>query len=87
MENTSFGKFNASPHPQNHPVIVGRFLGSGELAAIFAGLELAGLLNLVRFAGESPGGTACLMSVLGHRMEAASDGIHPQNLLLICHRR
>jgi hypothetical protein len=27
------------------------------LAAIFAGLELAGLLNLVRFEGKSPGDT------------------------------
>jgi hypothetical protein len=39
MVNTSFVGFSAAPHCQDHLQAVGRFLDSGELAAIFARLD------------------------------------------------
>jgi hypothetical protein len=59
----------------------------GGLAAIFGGLESAGLLYLMRFAGESPGYTShksgCPTSVHCCGMGAASNGIHLPKLPLI----
>jgi hypothetical protein len=49
----SFGGSGISPHCQDHPAVVGRILDSG--AAIFAGLEFAGLFYLARFEGKRPG--------------------------------
>jgi hypothetical protein len=46
---------SALPTPPKPPAAVGGILGSGELAAIFAGLEFAGLLYLQHFAGKSQG--------------------------------
>jgi hypothetical protein len=46
MDNKSYG-----PHRQGHQTVIGGLLDSGGLAAMFDGLESAGLLYLVRFAG------------------------------------
>ncbi len=54
-EKPSFSRFRADPHCQNLPAVVGGILDPGRLAAIFARLEFAGLLYLVRFAGISSG--------------------------------
>ncbi len=55
MKNMSFGGSGISPHCQDHPAVVGRILDSGRFAAIFAGLEFAGLFYLARFEGKRPG--------------------------------
>jgi hypothetical protein len=57
------------------------------LAAIFAGLEFAGFLYLMRFEGKSPGyaslKSGCPTSVHRRGMGLASGGIYPQNMPLI----
>jgi hypothetical protein len=40
---------------QDHPAVLCKILDSGRLAAIFAGLEHAGVICLVHLAGENPG--------------------------------
>jgi hypothetical protein len=74
-------------HWHDYPAVLGRTLGSGRLAAIFAKLEFAGLLNLVRFAGKSPDDASSQSgrptSVHRSGMGPASGRIHPQDLPLI----
>jgi hypothetical protein len=54
---------------------VSRILIFGGLAAIFAGLEFAGLLYILRFGGERPGYTSfksgCPISIHRHGMGLA----------------
>jgi hypothetical protein len=52
MENTPIGGFSAG---LNQLAAVAEILVSGELAAIFAELEFAGLLNRQRFAAKRSG--------------------------------
>jgi hypothetical protein len=59
------GGFSARLLHRNRPGAVGGIPVFGGLAAIFAGLEFAGLLYILCFAGESPG-YASLKS--GHHM-------------------
>ncbi len=47
MENMLLGGFSTSPQGQDHPAVVGRFLGSGGFATIFTKLELTELLYMV----------------------------------------
>ncbi len=58
MENMFFSRISAGPHCQDRPAVLSGILDSGGLAAIFAGLEPAGLLYLSHFAGESPGSSS-----------------------------
>jgi hypothetical protein len=51
----SFGKFSTSLNRPNHLAAIGGLLVCGGLAATFAGLEFAGLLNRQRFAAKRPG--------------------------------
>jgi hypothetical protein len=53
-ENTSFCGFSAGLRRPNQLAAVGGILVFGGLAAIFAGLEFAGLRHQARFAGKSP---------------------------------
>jgi hypothetical protein len=55
MENTSFYGFSAGLRRPNHLAAVGGILVFGGLAAIFAKLDFAGLLNRQRFAAKRPG--------------------------------
>jgi hypothetical protein len=55
MENTPFGKFSTGLHHPNQLAASGRILVFGRLAAIFAELKFAGLLNLQRFAAKKLG--------------------------------
>ncbi len=57
MESTSSSRFNAGQHHQDYPAFLGGILDTSGLAAIFTGLESAGLPYVERFAGESPGDT------------------------------
>jgi hypothetical protein len=83
MENMSFGRFIAGPHHQDHPSALGGILDSSRLAAIFAGLEFAGLLCLQRFADDSPGNASYQssrpMPVHRHKMRTDRGKIHPHN--------
>jgi hypothetical protein len=54
-ENTPFGGFSASQRRPNQLAAVAEILVFGELAAIFAELEFAGLLNWQRFAAKRSG--------------------------------
>ncbi len=54
-ENSPFDGFSASLRRPNQLAAVGRILVFGGLAAIFAELEFAGLLNWQRFAAKRPG--------------------------------
>ncbi len=54
IENMSFFGFNAGLRRPNHLAAVGGILVFGGLAALFAGLEFAGLRHQARFAGKSP---------------------------------
>jgi hypothetical protein len=55
MENTPFGGFSASLRHSNQLAAVGRILVFSGLAAIFAELEFAGLLNRQRLAAKRSG--------------------------------
>ncbi len=87
MENMPFGGFSAGLRHQNHPATVGGILITSGLATIFTRLEFAGLLYLMRLAGEIPGfdlhKSSCPVSVHHHRIGPASSGIYLQNMLLI----
>jgi hypothetical protein len=54
IKNTSFCGFSAGLRRPNHLAAIGEILAFGGLAAIFAGLEFAGLRHQARFAGKSP---------------------------------
>jgi hypothetical protein len=54
IENTSFCEFSPGLRRPNHLAAVGRILVFGGLAAIFAGLEFAGLRHQAPFAGKRP---------------------------------
>jgi hypothetical protein len=54
IENASFCRFSAGLRRPNHLAAVGGILVFGGLAAIFAGLEFAGLRHQAHFAGKSP---------------------------------
>jgi hypothetical protein len=55
MKNMPFGEFSAGLRHPNHQAAVGGILVFDRLAAMFAGLEFAGLLNRQLFAGKRPG--------------------------------
>ncbi len=55
MENTPFGGFSAGLRCLNQLAAVLEILVFGGLAAIFAELEFAGLLNWQRWAAKRPG--------------------------------
>jgi hypothetical protein len=55
MENTPFGGFSAGLLRSNQLAAVGGILVFGGLAAIFAELEFAGLLNRQRFEAKRSG--------------------------------
>ncbi len=55
MENTLYGGFSASLRCLNQLAAVAEILVFGGLAAIFAELEFAGLLNRQRFAAKRSG--------------------------------
>jgi hypothetical protein len=59
MENTPFGGFSASLRRPNQLGAVSGILVFGGLAAIFAELEFAGLLNRQRFAAKRPVYASC----------------------------
>jgi uncharacterized membrane protein len=59
MENTPFGGFSTGLQCPNQLAVVGGILVFSGLAAIFAGLEFAGLLNRQRFAAIRPGYASC----------------------------
>ncbi len=54
IKNTSFCGFSAGLRRPNRLAAVGGILAFGGLAAIFAELEPARLLNQARFAGKNP---------------------------------
>ena len=86
-ENTTAGGFSAGPHRQNHPEDLSGILDSGGLAAIFAGLEPAGLLFLQRFAGKRPGEASQKFgrprSAHRRKIGPGSGGINLKNVPLI----
>jgi hypothetical protein len=86
MENTPFGGFSAGLCRSNQLAAVGGILVFGELAAIFAELEFAGLLNRQRFAAKRSGYASRKfggpMSIRRCGIRPASGGIDPQNMLL-----
>jgi hypothetical protein len=55
MENMPFGRICAGLRHPNHLAAVGGILVFGGLAAIFAGLELGGILYLQHFAAKRLG--------------------------------
>jgi hypothetical protein len=55
MENTPFGGFSAGLRRLNQLAAMAEILAFGRLAAIFAELEFAGLLNRQRWAAKRPG--------------------------------
>jgi hypothetical protein len=55
MENTPFGGFSAGLRRLNQLAAVAEILVFGGLAAIFAELEFAGILNRQRFAAKRSG--------------------------------
>jgi hypothetical protein len=55
MENKSFGGFSTGIRRPYHIAVVGGILVFSRFAAIFAGLELGGLLYLQGFAAKRPG--------------------------------
>ncbi len=57
-ENTPFGRFSAGLRRPNQLAVVGGILVFDGLAAIFAELEFAGLLNRQRWAAKRPGYTS-----------------------------
>jgi hypothetical protein len=87
MEKTPFGRFSAGLQNLNRPAAVGGIPLFGRLATIFAGLELAGLLNWQRFAAKRPGyGSRSFggpTSVHCHGMGPASGSTFKQKLPLI----
>jgi hypothetical protein len=56
-ENTPFGGFSAGLRRQNQLAAVAEILVFSRLAAIFAELDFAGLLNWQRWAAKRPGYT------------------------------
>ncbi len=58
IENTSFCGFSAGLRRPNHLVADGGILVFGGFAAIFAGLQFAGLRHQACFAGKSPSYTS-----------------------------
>jgi hypothetical protein len=86
MENTPFGRFSAGLRRPNQLAAVGEILVFGGLAAIFAKLESAGLLNWQRFAAKRSGYASRKfggpMSVRRCGIRPASGGINPQNMPL-----
>jgi hypothetical protein len=83
-ENTSFCGFSAGLRRPNRLAAVGGILVFGGLAAIFAGLEFAGLRHQASFAGKSPSyaslkskrPTSVLLSGIGPE----SGGTDPQHI-------
>jgi succinate-acetate transporter protein len=59
MKNMPFGRFNAGLRRSNQLAVVGGILFFGGLAAIFAELEVAGLLNRQRLAAKRSGYASC----------------------------
>jgi hypothetical protein len=86
MENTPFGGFSAGLRRPNHLAVIAGILVFSGLAAIFAGLEFAGLLNRQRFAAKRTGYASRKFG--GHTsvhccgIRPASGGIDPQNMPL-----
>ncbi len=85
-ENTPFGGFSASLRRSNQLAAVGGILVFSVLAAIFAELEFAGLLNRQRWADKRSGYASRKFggprSVRRCGIRPASGGIHPQNMSL-----
>jgi hypothetical protein len=81
MKNTPFGGFSASLRCLNQLVAVVEILVFGGLAAIFAELEFAGLLNRQRFAAKRSGYASRKFggstSVRRCRITQSSGGIDP----------
>ncbi len=84
-KNTPLGRF--SLHCWNRLAAVRRIPIFGGMAAIFARLEFAGLLYLIRFSCESPGYRSLKFgrhtSVHRCGIGLASRGIYPQNMRVI----
>jgi hypothetical protein len=68
---------------QNRSAAVCRIPDFDRLAAIFAGLEPAGVRNLAHFAGESPGANLVALGLSIASEGPVSSRIHPQDLLHI----
>ncbi len=85
-ENTPFGGFSAGLRRLNQLAAIGGILVFGGLAAIFAELEFAGLLNRQHFAAKRSGYASRIfcgpMSVRRCGMGSASGGIDPKNMSL-----
>jgi hypothetical protein len=85
-ENTPFGGFSAGLRRLNQLAVVGGILVFGGLAAIFAELEFAGLLNRQRFAAKRSGYASRIFcgptSVRRYGMGPASGSIDPKNMPL-----
>ncbi len=83
-ENTSFCGFSAGLRRPNHLAAVGGTLVFDGLAAIFAGLEFAGLRHQARFAGKSPSYASlkskCPTSVHRSGIGPESGGPDPQHI-------
>jgi hypothetical protein len=83
-ENTLFRGFSPVLHCQNHPAAVDGLRFSSGSAAIFAGLEFAGLFHLMCFAGVSPGYASIksgrILSIRRRRIGPASGDIFPHNM-------
>ncbi len=81
-----FGGFSAALRRSNQLAAVGGILVFGGLAAIFAELEFAGLLNWQRWADKRSGYTSCKFggptSVRRCGMEPTSGSPDPQNMPL-----
>ncbi len=58
----SYGSISTGPHCQDHSAVVGGILDSGRMAAIFAGLESAGLHHLAGFAGKRQSNASCKLT-------------------------
>ncbi len=86
MENTPFGGFSAGLRRSNQLAAVGGILVFGGLAAIFAELEFAELLNRQRWADKRSGYASRKFggptSIRRCGITPASGGIHPQNMSL-----
>jgi hypothetical protein len=86
-EKYAFQRIQRGPAPLKPASAIGGISLFGGLAAIFAGLEFAGLLYITRFAGKSPGYASLKsgrpISVHRRGMWPASGGIYLQNMPLI----
>jgi hypothetical protein len=86
MENTPFGGLSAGLRRLNQLASVGGILVFGGLAAIFAELEFAGLLNWQRYAAKRSGYASRKFggptSVHRCGIRPASSGVDPQNMPL-----